>query len=291
MLNKQIIYCSSGIIFGGLFFVIHDAIINHLSYLNFKFYHHIVFGSPWMFLLFIYLLLSGNFKKHLSSSNYTILIIRGAIFLPIPFILFVSLQNISLAEWTTLHMISPILGMILAIIFLKEKINLFTVISIILGFTGVLFILQPGFNNFNIYYLGPLFGAFTLALQSFLANKFNNICSTLGFFIYGLLPVNVLSFILFYNDPLIDFELVKLSLFANFIVLIGMYFFTYALQNSQKHFSSVFGLLYLQIFWSFIISAFFFNENINIIVISGAIFIIISGLLSLHAQKKQLNDY
>ena len=291
MLNKQIIYCSSGIIFGGLFFVIHDAIINHLSYLNFKFYHHIVFGSPWMLLLFLYLLLSGNFKKHLSSSNYTILIIRGAIFLPIPFILFVSLQNISLAEWTTLHMISPILGMILAIIFLKEKINLFIVISIILGFTGVLFILQPGFNNFNIFYLGPLFGAFTLALQSFLANKFNNICSTLGFFIYGLLPVNVLSFILFYNDPLIDFELVKLSLFANFIVLIGMYFFTYALQNSQKHFSSVFGLLYLQIFWSFIISAFFFNENINIIVISGAIFIIISGLLSLHAQKKQLNDY
>ena len=70
-----------------------------------------------------------------------------------------------------------------------------------------------------------------------------------------------------------------------------MYFFTYALQNSQKHFSSVFGLLYLQIFWSFIISASFFNENINIIVISGAIFIIISGLLSLHAQKKQLNDY
>jgi len=126
MLNKQIIYCSSGIICGGLFFVIHDAIIDHLSYLNFKFYHHVVFGSPLLFLLFIYLFLSGNFKKYLSSSNYTILIIRGTIFLPIPFILFISLQNISLAEWTTLNMLSPILGMILAIIFLKEKINLFT---------------------------------------------------------------------------------------------------------------------------------------------------------------------
>ena len=188
-------------------------------------------------------------------------------------------------------MLSPILGMILAIIFLKEKINFFTVISITLGFIGVLFILQPGFSNFNIYYLGPLFGAFTLALQSFLANKFYNICSTLGFFIYGVLPVNLLSFILFYYDPLIDFELIKLSMFANFIVFIGFYCFTYALQNSQKHFSSVFGLLYLQIFWSFIISIFIFNEYQNIIVILGALFIIISGLLSLQAQKKQLNDY
>ena len=62
MLNKQIIYCSSGIICGGLFFVIHDAIIDHLSYLNFKFYHHIVFGSQLLFLLFVYLFLSGNFN-------------------------------------------------------------------------------------------------------------------------------------------------------------------------------------------------------------------------------------
>ena len=38
----------------------------------------------------------------------------------IPFILFVSLQNISLAEWTTLNMLSPILGFNWAIIFLKE---------------------------------------------------------------------------------------------------------------------------------------------------------------------------
>ena len=44
--------------------------------------------------------------------------------------LFISLQNISLPEWTTLNMISPILGSILAILFLGEKINLFTTTAI-----------------------------------------------------------------------------------------------------------------------------------------------------------------
>ena len=52
-------------------------------------------------LLFIYLFLSGNFKKYLSSSNYTILIIRGTIFLPIPFILFVSFNEISVWDGKT----------------------------------------------------------------------------------------------------------------------------------------------------------------------------------------------
>mgnify|MGYP003326697259 CR=1 FL=1 len=48
--------------------------------------------------------------------------------------LFISLQNITLPEWTTLNMISPILGSILAILFLGEKINYFTTTAIFLGF-------------------------------------------------------------------------------------------------------------------------------------------------------------
>ena len=51
----------------------------------------------------------------------SILILRGFLFLPLPYMLFISLQNITLPEWTTLNMISPILGSILAILFLGEN--------------------------------------------------------------------------------------------------------------------------------------------------------------------------
>ena len=116
------------------------------------------------------------------SSNYSILILRGFLFLPLPYMLFISLQNITLPEWTTLNMISPILGSILAILFLGEKINYFTTSAIFLGFIGVIFIIQPGFQYFSFYYLFPIYGAFTLALQSFLANKYSNITTTLSEF-------------------------------------------------------------------------------------------------------------
>ena len=48
--------------------------------------------------------------------------LRGFLFLPLPYMLFISLQNISLPEWTTLNMISPILGSILVLAATEESI-------------------------------------------------------------------------------------------------------------------------------------------------------------------------
>ena len=227
MFNNKILYCSLSLILGGSLFVIHDAIINHLTEIEFKFYHHVFFGSPWLILIFIYLYFTGNIKTYLGSSNYSILILRGFLFLPLPYMLFISLQNITLPEWTTLNMISPILGSILAILFLGEKINYFTTTAIFLGFIGVIFIIQPGFQYFSFYYLFPIYGAFTLALQSFLANKYSNITTTLGFFVYGLLPINLVSVVLFIFDPLINYHLFFISLFAGLII-------NHAAENNKK---------------------------------------------------------
>jgi len=65
---------------------------------------------------------------------------------------------------------------------------------------------------------------------------------------------------------------------------------TYAFQNSQNHFSSIFALFYLQILWSLLIGIIFFNEFLNFIAIIGSLLIVLSGLLSLKAQNNQLKD-
>ena len=288
MINKKILYCSFALILGGSFFVIHDGIINHLTDIKFKFYHHTFYTSLWLVVIIIYLYLTGRIKTYLRSSNYSVLIFRGFLFLPLPYMLFLSLQNISLPEWTTLNMISPILGSIFAIFFLKEKINIFSITAIFLGFIGVIFIIQPGFQDFSFYYLFPIYGVFTLALQSFLANKYSSITTTLGFFIYGFIPITLVSFVLFLFDPLINYQLMFISSIAGLIALLGVYLVTYAFQNSQNHFSSIFALFYLQILWSLLIGIIFFNEYLNFFALLGAVLIVLSGILSLQAQRKQL---
>ena len=87
------------------------------------FYHFIFYGTPAYLSVPIYLFFKKNLKKHLVSTNYKILIIRSLIFSPMPFITFLALKNISLPEFTTLNMSSPLVGAILAFFILKEKLN------------------------------------------------------------------------------------------------------------------------------------------------------------------------
>ena len=184
-MKKNIIIASLALISSSVLFVINDAIINYLSVNQIEFYHFIFYGSPPYILVIIFLLFKGDLNKHIKCNNYWPPIIRGLIFAPMPFITFISLKNISLPEFTTLNMASPLVGSIYAFIFLKEKLNSYIYVSLIIGFFGVLFVIQPGFENFNIYFIVTLFGVFLITTTTTIVNKYNNATTTIGFFIYG----------------------------------------------------------------------------------------------------------
>ena len=62
---------------------------------------------------------------------------------------------------------------------------------------GVLFVVQPGFDNFNIFYLLVLFGALIITGTTVIVNKYNNVTGPIGYFIYGGIFTHLLSFIFF----------------------------------------------------------------------------------------------
>ena len=95
----------------------------------------------------------GGLKKTLNSSNKKLHLLRSAFITLGYFALLVSLINAPLAETYSLLFTAPILGIIWSFIFLKEKIKTYHAIALTLGFLGVLFVLNPGFSEFNPYLL------------------------------------------------------------------------------------------------------------------------------------------
>lgn len=290
-MTQNIILSSCALIFSSILFVMNDAVINFLSPLNIKFYHFIFYGSPAFISVPVYLALTGNFKKKMKSTNYWIPLIRGIIFLPMPLFTFIALKNITLPEYTTLNMSSPLFASLLAIIFLKEKINIYLLFSLLFGFLGVLFVIQPGFENFNIYFLLVLFLALLITLNTTIVNKFNNVTSAIGYFIYGGIFTHILSIILFIFDPIvINLNIFILITIASIAINLAIYLSTFAFKLSQKYYASVFCLVYLQIVWSSFIGIIFFNEYLNFIAYFGAFLIILSGIFSIPAQYKQIGN-
>tara|TARA_Y100001960_G_C14427323_1_gene705994 strand:- start:109 stop:738 length:630 start_codon:yes stop_codon:yes gene_type:complete len=205
-----------------------------------------------------------------------------------PILSFIVLRNISLPEFTTLNMTTPIFGIIISILFLKEKINKFIIFSFLFGIIGVLLVIRPGFDSYSHYYLPVLITAFLLALNGMLVNKYNNVASNIGFFIYGGIFTHLISIIFFLFDPIfIDFFTFLLITISSIFVNIAIILWFLACQKSINFFGSLNSLIYVQILFSMILGIIFFNEKLTLIPLIGAFFIIISGLISIPAQIKQ----
>ena len=290
-MKKNIIIASLALLLSSIFFVINDGIINYLSSQNIQFYHFIFYGSPAYIVVPIFLLIRGTLKKNIICNNYWIPLIRGIIFAPMPFITFISLKNITLPEFTTLNMSAPLIGAIYAYIFLKEKLNLFVYISLAIGFLGVIFVIQPGFDNFNIYFLVTLFGVLLITTTTTIVNKFNTVTTTLGYFLYGGLFIHIISFLLFIWNPIkISYNEFFLITIASIFINIALFLATFAFKKAQRHYSSIFCLVYLQIVWSSFIGFYFFNEYLNKYALIGASLIVLSGIISVPGQIKQADE-
>ena len=291
MTKNNILIASFSIIFSSIFFVINDAIINYLSSNNITFYHFIFYGTPAFISVPLFLLIKGNLIRNLKCENYWIPTIRAIIFAPMPFITFVSLKNITLPEFTTLNMAAPLFGAIYAIIFLNEKLNTYIYISLGIGFLGVLFVIQPGFDTFNIYFLVTLCGVILITTTTTIVNKYNKVATALGYFMYGGFIIHIISLILFIWDPIkVNFYEFVLITIASIFINMAIFLATLAFKTAQKNYSSVFCLVYLQIVWSVLIGLFIFNEYLNLFAIIGALLIVMSGVFSIPAQYKQINE-
>ena len=76
------------------------------------------------------------------------------------------------------------------------------------------------------------------------------------------------------------------SVFINSAIFLS----TFAFKVAQKYYASIFCLVYLQIVWSCLIGFYFFNEYLNKFALLGALLIILSGLISIPGQIRQINE-
>ncbi len=288
-LPRAVIVSSCLAIIATFLFVVNDAIIMYITLQEIKFYHFIFYGTPAYLSVPFYLIVTGRFKEKMTSTNYIVPLLRGVIFMPMPVFSFWALKNVSLPQFTTLIMTAPIFSILFSIFFLKEKFNLFLAVSLCFGIFGVLLVLRPGFDSFNIFFLIVLLNAFLISMTTFLVNKFDKIVSPEGYFVYGGIFVHGLSLILFVFDPMFfNFEILLLMVTASIFVNIAIFSLVLAFQKAQKFYGSVSCLNYLQILWSLVIGVLVFNQVFDTAMVVGAIFIALSGILSVSAQTEQI---
>ena len=101
------------------------------------------------FLIILPFIIKSRFKIY-NTTNLKLHVSRSIINVPMMILGFAALMYIPLEQIKAIGFLSPILVVILSVIFLKERIYLIRTFSLVLGFIGTLIILRPGIIEINI---------------------------------------------------------------------------------------------------------------------------------------------
>jgi drug/metabolite transporter (DMT)-like permease len=215
-------------------------------------------------------------KLKLSTINkYPLHLGRAVIGITAMSLFFISIRYVPLVEMQTISFSSVFFISILSVFFLGEKIGYRRIIAVVIGFIGVVIILNPGSAIFSNYSFLPLIASFFLSIAVIFLKKIlltnNNILSVWIFTAF----CTVIS-LFFYDDTWIwpqNYDLIFMVA-SGFLGFIAQICLTKSFQMADA--SLLAPLDFSSVIWSFLIGYIFFQEFITLNVLFGGLIIIMS---------------
>ena len=166
-------------------------------------------------------------KIYFGSSYPFIATLRGILFFAGFLLFYIALSEISLAQATSLFLVSPLFMTILSRIILKNPIGIRRIGAIIIGFSGTILIVRPQFDGLNMHMFLVIVCAFTYSLSMILAKLTADKDSlfqqtfhiNIGALLLGTFLYLVISIFLNTTQMTILSDLAKPLIFSNFNVL------------------------------------------------------------------------
>jgi drug/metabolite transporter (DMT)-like permease len=203
--------------------------------------------------------------------------------------LYTSYFYVPYALVATMEHTGPMIVSLLCIPILGEKFGLYKMSAVILGFVGIIFIMQPWTDDFNIYLILPICAAFGYSLARVTSLSFPKEVLSPLINIYAQMGTILCSslIIIFFNQwtPFKSIEDLLLILIMGLIGGTGTLLIIYGARKAEL--SKITPFDYIEIFFDLILGWIFFQEWPIDSLFPGVLFIIAGGLIIIWRQKKR----
>ena len=227
--------------------------------------------------------------KNVNKKFIYLSFIRGLCFLSMNIFVFISVINLQFATAMTLTFSSPFFIVILSIIFLRDKVGIYRWSAVIIGFIGVVMIMKPTSDIFNIYSIFPILTALAWAFSVIILKYIPEGHSTAKIQLYTLI-FNVLgaALLFFLTSDHVEIQSAKDFWLMMLTGLLGgtaaiLFIYSYRLIAASK----IASFEYLGIPSSFILGWLFFNEAPWSQLFPGVLIIIFAGMLIIWRDKEK----
>ena len=240
------------------------------------------------FLLILPFIIKSKFKIY-NTDNFKFHITRSIINVPMMILGFAALMYIPLDQIKAIGFLSPILVVILSVIFLKERIYLIRTFSLILGFIGVIIILRPGIIEISI-------GAYMVLTSTLL---WSTVIIITKYMSKSDSPMTIITyqytFVSLFTLPLAIVYWSNLSLSSVFYSLMAAIVGTVlhlCINTSYKMASLTIlqPVWFSQLLWATIFSLILFNESVDYFTYIGGSLVFISVLIITYRENYLKKD-
>ena len=243
------------------------------------------------FILLMVAIYSGAFKIVTAKADRWRIFFRSIAEALTAYFFLTAVMNMPFANVTAILQILPITVTLAAALVFKEKVGIFRISLILIGFLGVMMIINPKANGFNIYAIYALIAVFLITLRDLITRKLSSKVSTLLPTVSASVGVLLFSVFLLINTPFQPLN-TQNSLFiflSAFFIIFGYYTAVLVMRSGEISFISLFR--YSAILFALILGLFFFDEKPDITAFLGILLVMLAGIvLMMRNNAVQKND-
>ena len=269
---------------GSFFAVLMDALIRSAQYDSNVYtigFLRFFFG---LLIIFPYLV-KKKFTTY-RTKNLKFYFIRGLLNLPFMILGFSALMYVPFEQFKAIFFLSPIIVVLLSFLIFREKIYMFRITALVIGFIGMLIIIRPGFIDVNIgtfmIMSSLIFWSFIIILSKFISKDDSPI--TMVTYQYTFMTIFALPLaIYFWEMPSID------SLIYIFMAAVSGTILHLSLALSYKYadLSVTQPIWFSGLIFASIIGYFAFNESPDTWTWIGGIIVFSSVLIITYNEKSR----
>jgi drug/metabolite transporter (DMT)-like permease len=202
---------------------------------------------------------------------------------------FTAIIHMPLADATAIFFAKSFFITIFAVLFLAETVGVYRWSAVLVGFVGVMIMLQPGTENFSIYGLGSLIGAAGAAAVMILLRLLSRIDSADTIMTYGALGVGVVMILpgmYFWQQPTA----------TEWVLLVAVSVVSYFAQKCNI-FAYKFGeasllasLDYVRLLWASLFGFLIFDQFPGLSTWIGAALVIAAAIFMIYRETRRKRD-
>ena len=266
-------------------FAVNDAVIKSLGGVLPIFQTLAVRGGIVVIVLAVMVMRSGWRVQELRRRDKMILLLRVAAEVGAAFFIVTALFNMELANMTAILQILPLTIPLAAFIFLGEPLGWRRLLAIFIGFLGMLFIVKPGSDGFNVYSLFCLAAVLCVTIRDLTARSLGAKLSSQEMSLFAAIGVFGAASVATMFEPWVAISLTSWAALcgSSLAILLGYLVSVYAIRTGDVSFTAQFR--YIGLIAALILGYVFFGEWPDRLALMGAAIIVGTGAFTLYRQQ------